>query len=151
MTNTRRRLLEAPSALEREIAQEALDRVDGDGAVELTAVAAALARVVADPTVDGGEGIVCDQRAPRLFVPAGLDVREPRLDVLARRAGLVAGRQQVHVLRALHAHRSRPRSAVREVGQRREVPWGGDVRWRRAGRGRRPCRSGPALGSLKLP
>ena len=47
-----RRRVERPALLEREVAQEPLDRMDRDGAVEVGAVADALARVVADPPVD---------------------------------------------------------------------------------------------------
>ena len=53
-----RRRIEQPPALERQIAQEPLDRVDRDRAVEVGAVAVALARVVADPPVDRRERIV---------------------------------------------------------------------------------------------
>ena len=55
--------VEQPSALERQVAEEALDRVDRHGAVEVRAVAVALARVVADAPVDGGERIVRHQRS----------------------------------------------------------------------------------------
>ena len=67
----RGRRVELPALLERQIAEEALDRVDRDGAVELGAVADALARVVADAPVDRGQRIVGDQLAPRLLVAAG--------------------------------------------------------------------------------
>ena len=54
----RRRRVERPAALEREVAEEPLDRVDRDRAVELGAVAGGLARVVADPAVDRRERVV---------------------------------------------------------------------------------------------
>ena len=57
MTSTRlplrtARRVELPAPLQRQVAEEPLDRVDRDGAVEVGAVADALARVVADPPVD---------------------------------------------------------------------------------------------------
>ena len=63
-----RRRVERPSLLQRQVAQEPLDRVDRDGAVELGAVADALARVVTDPPVNRRERIVGHQLAPRLLV-----------------------------------------------------------------------------------
>ena len=44
--------------------------------------------------------VVGDQSPPRLLVTAGLDVRQPGLDVLTGRTPSVARRQQVHVHRA---------------------------------------------------
>jgi hypothetical protein len=49
-----RRGIEVPATLQREVAEEALHRVDGHGAVQVGAVADAFARVIADPAVDGG-------------------------------------------------------------------------------------------------
>jgi len=48
----RRRRVGLPAPLEREVAEEPLDRVDRHRAVELGAIANALARVVTDPPVD---------------------------------------------------------------------------------------------------
>ena len=76
------RPVEGPPPLQREIAEEPLDRVNRDGAVEAGAVADALARVIADPPVDRRHRIVGNQLPPRLLMTAGLRVRQPRLDVL---------------------------------------------------------------------
>ena len=67
-----RRRVERPPPLQRQVAQEPLDRVDRDGAVEVGAVADALARVVTDPPVDRRERIVGHQLAPRLLVATRL-------------------------------------------------------------------------------
>ena len=110
-----------PSLLQREVAQEPLDRVDRDGAVEIGAVADALARVVADPPVDRGQRIVGDELTPRLLVPARLSVREPGLDVLAGRAAGVARRQQVDVDGSALPDRAGVGAPVQQVRQRRDV------------------------------
>ena len=60
MTSTRLplrtgRRVEHPALLQREVAEEPLDRVDRDRAVEMRSVADGLARVIADPPVDCGE------------------------------------------------------------------------------------------------
>ena len=121
LTAADRRRVERPPPLQREIAEEPLDRVNRDGAVEAGAVADALARVIADPPVDRRHRIVRDQLPPRLLMTADLRVRQPRLDVLPRRAPGIARRQQVYVDRAPLAHRTGPRSAVQQIRQRREV------------------------------
>ena len=95
--------VELPAALERLVAEEVLDRVDADGGVELRPVARALARVVADAPHHRGHGVVLHERAPGRLVVAALGVEEPALDVLARGAGVVAGRQAVEVLGAQRA------------------------------------------------
>ena len=99
------RRIERPALLPREVTEEPLDRVDRDGAVEIGAVANALARVVTDPPVDRRERVVGDQLAPGQLVVAGLRVRQPRLDVLARGAARVARRQQIDVHRSALADR----------------------------------------------
>ena len=121
LARTRRRRIEAPPLGEREVAEEALRRMDGDGAVELGPVAAGLARVVADPAVDRRQRVVPDQLPPGLLVPAGLQVREPGLDVLAGGTGGVARRKQVDVDRTGLPGRTGTGGAVQEVRQRREV------------------------------
>ena len=103
--------VELPPLLEREVAQEPLDRMDRDGAVEVGAVADALARVVADPPVDRGQRIVRDELTPGLLVPARLGMRQPGLDVLARRAARIARRQQIDVDRSALSDRARVRTA----------------------------------------
>ena len=116
-----RRRIERPSVLDRHIAEEPLDRVDRDGAVEERPVARVLARVVADTPVDGGERVVDDDRAPGVLVPPGLDVRQPCLDVLAGGTGDVAGRQEVDVHGPLLALRACRRGCRRKVKDPRQV------------------------------
>ena len=97
--------VELPAPADRLVAEEALDRVDADRLVELGPVAGGLARVVADPPHDRRERVVLDQLAPGALV-AGLPLLglvQPGLDVLAGRAGVVAGRQPVDVDGALGA------------------------------------------------
>jgi len=114
--------VELPPLLEREVAQESLDRVDGDSAVEVGAVADALTRVVADPPVDRGQWIVRDKLAPSLLVSACPGMREPGLDVLAGRAAGIARRQQVDVNGSALPDRAGERAPVQQVRQRRHVP-----------------------------
>ena len=102
--------------LPREVAEEPLDRVDRDRAVEVGAVADGLARVVADPSVDRRQWIVGDELAPRQLVIAGLGVRQPGLDVLAGGAAGVARRQQVDVDRPALADRARARMLCSRSG-----------------------------------
>jgi len=103
-----------PAFLQRLVAEEPLDGVDADRPVEAVAVAAALARVIADPAVDRRQRVVLNNLLPGLAEPAGLGVGEPCLDVLARRAGVVTRRQEVDVHRP--ASPERPRfTLVRQV------------------------------------
>ena len=88
-----------------QVAEETLDRVDADAAVKVCAIAARLARVIADASVNGRERVVADQRFPRLLEAARLRMREPRLDVLAGRARVIARRQQIHIHRVTAADR----------------------------------------------
>ncbi len=91
------RPLELPAAAQRLVAEEALDRVDAHGLVELAAVAGSFTGVVADAAHRGGQRVVAGEQAPGLLVFAGLGVEQPALDVLARRAGVIAGWQSVDV------------------------------------------------------
>lgn len=133
-----RRRIEPPSPLERHVSEEALDRVNRHRAVEVCAIAVALARVVADPPVDRRERVVCHRHTPRTLMLAGLHMRQPGLDVLFHRAGRIARRQQIDIHRALLADRPRARAAVREIGQRRDVQ-----------RGTGRARGSPSLGALQ--
>ena len=121
LAGRRRRRIEHPPVLDRHVAEEPLDRVDRDGAVEQRPVAGVLARVVADAPVDGGERVVGDDRAPRVLEPPRLDVSQPGLDVLARRAGDVARRQEVDVHRLLDPLGAGCRCCRREVRDPRQV------------------------------
>jgi hypothetical protein len=103
-----------PAFLQRFVAEEALDGVDAHGLVDVFAVARFLARVVADPPVNRGEGIVADDDLPGLPIPAGLRFGEPRLNVLAGRARAVAWRQAIDVARP---HRADRRQTVHRIAR----------------------------------
>ena len=98
-----RRPGQTPPMGDRRVAEEPLDRVDPDRLVDLRPVAGRLAGVETDPTADRGERVVLDEGTPRRLVLPGLRVVEPALDVLAGRAGVVAGRQAVDVDGSLDA------------------------------------------------
>ncbi len=122
LTAADRRRVERPPPLEREVAEEPLDRVDRDGAVKVGAVADALARVVADPPMDRRHRVVSDQLPPRLLIVADLGVRQPSLDVLAGRAAGIARWQQVDVDGTLIADRSGVGTSVQQIRQWCDVP-----------------------------
>jgi hypothetical protein len=109
-----RRPLELPAMLDGGLAQKTLHGVDADRAVEVRAVAAVLARVVADPAVHRRHRVVRDQDPPRLLEAPALRRGEPGLDVLARRAGVVARRQEVDIDRPLGPERPGP-ALVRKI------------------------------------
>ncbi len=92
---------------ERLVTDEALDRVDADALVELRAVAGRFARVVADATHARRQRIRFGQQPPRLFVVARFGVEQPALDVLARRASVIARWQAIDIDRAHGAPRAR--------------------------------------------
>jgi hypothetical protein len=58
-------------SVELEVAERALDRMNGDGLVEMPAVAVIFARMVAHPTGDGRHGVLSQQQVAR-FVHATL-------------------------------------------------------------------------------
>jgi hypothetical protein len=103
--------------LASEVAEETLDGVDRDRGIELGAIAAALAGVVADAPVDRRERIVADEYAPSTLVLTGLDLREPPLDVLARGARRVTRREKVNVDRPFRADRPCTRTTVHQIWQ----------------------------------
>ncbi len=109
-----------PALLEGPIAEKALDRVDAHGAVEFGPIAVALAGVVADPAVHRRHRVVGDQRSPGVLEAPGLGMGEPGLNVLAGRAGVVAGRQQVDIDRPLGPNRAGP-SLMKEIRLSRQV------------------------------
>jgi hypothetical protein len=98
--------------------------VNGYGAVELAPIAARFTRVIADASVDRGQRVVGDEPLPRLLVAARLREREPTLNVLSRRARVVARRQEVDVARQARTARGH-RMPVAEIGQRREIDLAG--------------------------
>ena len=100
-TGVRRRPAELPAVSDREVAEEALHRVDPDRLVDLHAVARRLARVVADPAHDGGQRVQRGQVPPGALVVPVLRVVQPAPDVLARRARLLARRSQIRPHRPL--------------------------------------------------
>jgi len=90
---------QGPALVYGQVPEIPLHCVDADGHVQHGAITGALAGVVTDPAVHGGQGIVASQNFPRPAETPGMDFRQPGLDVLARRAAIVAGRQIVHVFR----------------------------------------------------
>jgi len=115
------RRIEHPTALEGQVAQEPFYAVDRHRAVQFGPIAGVLARVIADPSVNGGQRIVPDKLPPCLLVPLRLRVCQPRLDVLAGRAGHVARWEKVDVDRPALPNRSSASALVQQVRQRRHV------------------------------
>ncbi len=109
--------IERPLPLDRQVAEEPLDRVNRDRAVQVGAVADALARVVADPPVDGRHRVVGGQLAPGLFMMAHFGVRQPGLNVLPGRASGIARRQQVQIDGPLLPNGPGAGASVQQVGQ----------------------------------
>src|SRR5262249_45174698 len=107
----------APTVADRLVAEKAPDAVDPDRLVELRAVAGRLARVVTDAADDRGQGVALHDRKPRGVVVALLGVVEPRLRVLARRAGTRAGRAVADVDGPLGAPRAGLVGQARADGQ----------------------------------
>jgi hypothetical protein len=85
------------------ISKEPLDGVDAHRLVEFASIARVLARVIAHAAVHGWHRVVADEDLPCLFVTTGLRFREPRLDVFASRAALIARRQAIRVDRPKRA------------------------------------------------
>ena len=106
---------EGPAFFEREIAEIAFDRVNADGAVHLLPIAAILARMIADPAMDGGQWVVRGQNAPGGLIAPRLRLAQPGLNVLAGRTGVVARRQEIDIDRTPHAKRPRP-DLLGEIG-----------------------------------
>jgi len=98
-----------------------LHRVDPDRAVELGPVAGALARVIADPAVDGRHRVVGGQPPPGPLMLASTG--QPGLDVLPGQAASVTRREQVPVDGPARPHRAGPCSIMERVRQRREITW----------------------------
>jgi hypothetical protein len=120
LTGGRRLDRELPALGCRHITEEALDGMDADRAIELLAIAAVFARVVADAAVDGGQRIVFDERKPSLIVAALPRMREPGLNVFTGGTRIVAGREEVDVDRSLRARWTRALCAS-EVDHRRHI------------------------------
>ncbi len=95
-----------PALRDRRVTEMPLDGVDGHRAVHEPAVAHGFARVIANPAVDGGEGVVLGELMPGAMGVAGLGERQPGLDVLTGGAAGVAGREQIDIDGPLRAHRA---------------------------------------------
>ena len=98
--------LDAPALLDRPITEEALDRIDPHGLVDLDAVARSLTRVEARPAHHRGHRIGLHDDAPSSLVVTLLSVVEPPLDILASRAAVVARWQAVDVDGSLDSPRT---------------------------------------------
>ena len=112
----------APSLLDRGVAEEPLDRVYADRAVEMPAIAAVLARMIADPPMHRRQRVVGDEGPPRFLEAPALRQAEPGLNVLAGGTGMIARRQQVVVHRPPAPHRPVV-WLVTQIGELREVRW----------------------------
>jgi hypothetical protein len=84
------------------VAEQALHVVDGDGLVELAAVAGGFAGVMTDTAGDGRQRVGHHQALPGLSQLTGVHQRQIGLRVLTRRAGAMAGGGVVLVLGLLH-------------------------------------------------
>ena len=116
----RRRYGRLPGLCGCQVTQKPLHGMNADGTVELAAAAVRLAWMIADPPVDGREGIVAQDRFPGLVVFPGLCEIKPHLHVFAGRARLVARRQEVNIDRSSHAGRAGPLLA-QQVDDRGEI------------------------------
>jgi hypothetical protein len=83
--------------------------MDGDRAVQFDPVAGRLARVVADPPGDRRHRVVLENRDVPVEIAVVFDVIQVLLDLLAGRAGVVAGRRLVAVDRPVEPE-TRPTS-----------------------------------------
>ena len=97
-----------PSFFRREIAEEAIQRVDRNRLVQLRAVAGAFAGVIARAAVRPRQGVLLHVFLPRRLVSPRLREVEPGLDVLAGRTCVVARRKEVDVDGPLPPRRAGP-------------------------------------------
>jgi len=74
-----------------------------------------LARVVTDAAVNRGQRVIFNQLTPRALVVSGLGERQPRLNILAGGAGIIAGRQEINIFRPARAQRARTFTVARQV------------------------------------
>ena len=79
------------------VAEKPFNRMDADAAVQLPAIAGTLARVIANPAMHCGQRVVPDQALPRITEFSGLRQIEPALNILASRAGMIAGWQKIDI------------------------------------------------------
>ena len=134
---------QGPFVPRREIAEKAFDCVNADGTVEILAITARFARVIADPAMHARQWVVPNERLPGLSKLGGLGEPQPGLDVLAGRAGDIARRQQIDIDRPLGPHRPRALLPARVDGPGHVVTDRHDVspRCRRSGRRSAPLQS----------
>jgi len=85
------------------------------------------ARVVTDAAVNRGQRIVVNQLTPRGFVVSILGERQPRLNILAGRTGVIAGGQKIDVLGSARAQRARTFTVAREIRALCEIGCNGVV------------------------
>jgi hypothetical protein len=96
--------LERPAFFCGQVAQKSLYGVYANRTVQLLAIAVIFARVVANPPVYRGHGIVADERFPSVPMLSSLNQGKPLLNVLAGRAGMIAGWQEIDIERSARAH-----------------------------------------------
>ena len=106
----RRTRCDAPAFVDRQIAKEAVERMDGDRGVEVLSVAAAFAGVIAGTPMRRRQRVVLHVLAPGVLPTTRLGKREPCLDVESRGTGLITGRQMIDV------HRPLPPEGTRALG-----------------------------------
>ena len=92
LARRRRGLRKGPAFANGHVAEKTLDRMNGNGAIELLAVAIRFARMVADAPVHGRQRVVLDEDLPSRVMPAGARFGQPTLDVLAGGARMIARR-----------------------------------------------------------
>src|SRR4029077_11458644 len=83
-----------PTLFDREIAKEAIKRVDRHRLVEELSIAGAFAGMVAGASMGRRKRVVFPVFSLGLFVSAGRRERQPSLDIQAGRTGVVAWRQK---------------------------------------------------------
>ncbi len=86
-----------PAFLQSLVAEEAFDCMDAHRGIEFGAVAIIFTGVVTHAAVYGGHRVILHQGAPRFLEMTFFGVGQPRLNVFAGGARLVAGREEVHV------------------------------------------------------
>ena len=104
-----------PVFFKRQVAEKAFDRVNTDRTVGESPVTDILAGVIADPAVNRRHRVVVDEFSPGRFVITRLRQRQPGLDIFAGRAGIIAGWQEIDIVRPLRAQRPCTSAVARQV------------------------------------
>jgi len=89
--------------------------MNADRTVGERPVADVFARVITNPAMDRWHRVVRYEFAPCGLVVTGLSQRQPGLDVLASRASVVAGWEEIDVVRALRTQRPCTSAVARQV------------------------------------